>query len=113
MRYLSAVCFLAIVAFADARPAAALQNCACFCRVEGEGGGGCWGDVAGWNPRSGGRDCDVATRRTAAELLVDRRNGVRYSENPVVEFEPLSDPDRMVELVNRYHQAEVRVLRSK
>jgi hypothetical protein len=31
MRYLSAVCFLAIVAFADASPAAAQQNCACFC----------------------------------------------------------------------------------
>jgi hypothetical protein len=30
MRYLSAVCFLAIVAFADASPAAAQQNCACF-----------------------------------------------------------------------------------
>ena len=27
MRYLSAVCFLAIVAFADASPAAAQQNC--------------------------------------------------------------------------------------
>ena len=38
MRYLSAVCFLAIVAFADASPAAAQQNCACFCRVQGEGG---------------------------------------------------------------------------
>jgi hypothetical protein len=34
MRYLSAVCFLAIVAFADASPAAAQQNCACFCRVQ-------------------------------------------------------------------------------
>jgi hypothetical protein len=57
MRYLSAVCFLAIVAFADASPAAAQQNCACFCRVQGEGGGGCWVDVPGCNPRSGVRAC--------------------------------------------------------
>jgi len=58
MRYLSAVCFLAIVAFADASPAAAQQNCACFCRVQGEGGGGCWVDVPGCNPRSGVRACN-------------------------------------------------------
>jgi len=58
MRYLLAVCFLAIVAFADASPAAAQQNCACFCRVQGEGGGGCWVDVPGCNPRSGVRACN-------------------------------------------------------
>jgi hypothetical protein len=58
MRYLSAVCFLAIVAFADASPAAAQQNCACFCRVQGEGGGGCWVDMPGCNPRSGVRACN-------------------------------------------------------
>src|SRR6187200_3119180 len=58
MRYLSVVCFLAIVAFADASPAAAQQNCACFCRVQGEGGGGCWVDVPGCNPGSGVRACN-------------------------------------------------------
>src|SRR5262245_12638820 len=55
---LSAVCFLAIVAFADAGPAAAQQACVCFCRVQGEGGGGCWVDVPGCNPRSGVRTCN-------------------------------------------------------
>src|SRR5262245_64379835 len=58
MRYLLAVCFLAIVAFADASPAAAQQACVCFCRVQGEGGGGCWVDVPGCNPRSGVRSCN-------------------------------------------------------
>jgi hypothetical protein len=58
MRYLSAACFLAIAAFADASPAAAQQSCACFCRVQGEGGGGCWVDVPGCNPRSGVRACN-------------------------------------------------------
>ncbi len=58
MRYLSAVCFFAIVAFADASPAEAQQNCACFCRVQGESGGGCWVDVPGCNPRSGVRTCN-------------------------------------------------------
>ena len=58
MRYLSAVCFLAIVAFADATPAAAQLRRACFCRVQGEGGGGCWVDVPGCNPRSGVRACN-------------------------------------------------------
>jgi hypothetical protein len=64
MRYLSAVCFLAIAAFADAgpaaaqqSPAAAQQSCACFCRVQGESGGGCWVDVPGCERRSGIRAC--------------------------------------------------------
>src|SRR5262245_38719862 len=58
MRYLSAVCFLAIVAVAEGTPATAQQqSCACFCRVQGEGGGGCWVDVPGCSPRSGVRAC--------------------------------------------------------
>jgi hypothetical protein len=58
MRYLLVGCFLSIAAaFADAAPAAAQQNCACFCRVQGESGGGCWVDVPGCNPRSGVRNC--------------------------------------------------------
>jgi len=39
MRYLSAVCFLAIVAFADASPQQQTELY-CFCRVKAKGGGG-------------------------------------------------------------------------